>query len=196
NPFYANYKYESVKLAKKFSGDKETLQFGSFNIECIHIPGHTPGSMAYILEIWGKKILFGGDLPGIAINIIDGNLNDYINSMQKLLTLDIDISCEGHEKVIEPQDKIRKYIKGYIEFNKDLNSVVLENPTNKEAILNLALQSYEIEWYSSVVDFCNYLLEIDPNNSDAIQLLEKAKQKNPPKVEFIKRLIEQNYKGE
>ena len=60
----------------------------------------------------------------------------------------------------------------------------------------LASQLYELGWYSSVVDFCNYLLEVDPKNPDANQLLEKTKKHNPPKIEFVKKLIEENYKGD
>ena len=91
--------------------------------------------------------------------------------------------------------KVSRFIKGYLNFNKDLNSVVLEDPYDIKTLLSLALQSYELGWYSSVVDFCNYLLEVDPENPNAKELLEKVKNLNPPKIEFVKRLIEENYKG-
>lgn len=196
SPFYENYKYEPVKLTKNVKEDNEILKFGELEFRCIHIPGHTPGSLAYFLEIGGKNILFAGDIPGIAINIGNGNLNHYIKSMEKVLTLDIDILCEGHEDITQPAEKVANFIKGYLNFNKDLNSVVLENPKDTNTLLRLALLSNKLGWFSSVVDFCNYLLEVDPKNSDAIELLEKVEKLNPPKIEFIKRLIEQNYKGD
>ena len=196
NQFYANYKYEPVKVTHRITRDNEILKFGQLEVRCIHIPGHTPGSLAYILSISGKNILFAGDIPGIAINIGDGNLNQYINSMEKILKLDIDIMCEGHEEVSRPAEKVRKFIKGYLEFNKQLNSIVLENPKDTKVLLSLAKLSDELGWYSSVVDFCNYLLEIDPQNSEAKKLLEKMKAQNPPKIEFIKQLIKENYKGD
>jgi hypothetical protein len=151
--------------------------------------------VAYLLDIGNKTILFAGDIPGIAINIGDGNLNQYTKSMEKLLALHIDILCEGHEDITQPSEKVSRFIKGYLNFNKDLNSVVLENPYDTKVLISLAKQSYELGWYSSVVDFCNYLLEVDPKNSDLKELLEKVKKLNPPKIEFIKRLIEENYNG-
>jgi len=196
NEFYANYKYEPVKVTHRITKDNETLKFGQVEIKCIHIPGHTPGSVAYLSKISGKNVLFAGDIPGIAINIGESNLNQYIKSIEKLLKLDIDIMCEGHEDVSQPAEKVRRFIKGYLEFNKELNEIVLENPKDTKALLSLAKLSYELGWYSSVVDFSNYLLEIEPQNLEAKELLEKMSELNPPKIEFIKRLIEQNYKGD
>ncbi|MFX1412087.1 MAG: MBL fold metallo-hydrolase, partial [Promethearchaeota archaeon] len=116
NPYvaqiYADYKYDAIKITRKLKEDNEILKFGSLQFRCIHIPGHTPGSVAYLLELGGKRILFAGDLPGIAINFQGGNLEAYIKSMQKLLNLDIDILCEGHEDLILPAEKVQKYIKG------------------------------------------------------------------------------------
>ena len=196
NQFYANYKYEPVKVTNRITNDNEILKFGQLKFKCIHIPGHTPGSLAYVLSIEGKNIIFAGDIPGIAINIGDGDLYKYINSMEKILALDIDIMCEGHEEISQPAEKVSRFIKGYLDFNKELNSIVLENPKDTKVLLSLAVLSDELGWYSSVVDFSNYLLEIDPQNTEAKKLLEKMEEYNPPKIEFVKRLIEENYKGD
>ncbi|NHJ23661.1 MAG: MBL fold metallo-hydrolase [Candidatus Lokiarchaeota archaeon] len=193
--FFGDYNYEPIKLDHKIK-DNEILKFGDLEFRCIHIPGHTKGSVAYHLEIDEKKILFGGDLPGIAININDGNLDDYIISMEKLLKYDIDISCEGHEDIIEPSDKVRKFIKNYIRFNQGLNTVVLENPYDTKTLLELAKNCYELQFYPTALDFCNYLLEIDPNHSEGQELLREIEKHNPEKQEFIKRLIKENFKGE
>ena len=193
NPYvaqiYADYKYDAIKITRKLKEDNEILKFGSLQFRCIHIPGHTPGSVVYLLELGGKRILFAGDLPGIAINFQGGNLEAYIKSMQKLLNLDIDILCEGHEDLILPAEKVQKYIKGYMKFNEKLNTVVLENPFDVEALLELALISYDLEFYESTLDFCNYVLEIEPNNDRAKKLLKQAKKHNPSKIEWIKNLI-------
>lgn len=194
NPYvaqlYADYKYERIKITRKIKGDSELLKFGNLEFRCIHIPGHTPGSVAYLLELEGKKILFAGDLPGIAINYQGGNLEAYLKSMQKLLKLDIDIVCEGHEDLIFPAEKAQKYIKGYTKLNEKLNVVVLENPSDIESLLELANISYELEFYENVLDFCNYLLEIEPDNKKARKLIREAEKHNPPKIEFIKNLID------
>jgi glyoxylase-like metal-dependent hydrolase (beta-lactamase superfamily II) len=193
NPFYETYQYESVKVFKKFSAEDEVLEFGDIEVKCIHIPGHSPGSMAYLVEKEGKKILFGGDLAGIAINIRDGNIDQYLNSLPKLLNLNIDFLCEGHEHVIQPAEKVLKFINAYMNFNKNLNLVVLENPTNSNAVYELAIISYQLEFYEMALDFCNYLLEIDSENEKAHHLLVNIEKYNPIKMDFIKRLIKENF---
>ncbi|UCC19195.1 MAG: MBL fold metallo-hydrolase [Promethearchaeota archaeon] len=186
---YGEYKYEPIKIDRLIKNDNELLKFGNYEFKCIHIPGHTPGSIAYLLEASGKKILFGGDVPGIAINFQDGNLNTYLKSMQKLLELKIDISCEGHEHIIQPAEKVLKFIKGYMKFNKNLNIVAIENPSDIKALLEAAFVSNELGFYPMTVDFCNYLLEIEPENIEAQKLLKEAEKHNPEKFEWIKSFI-------
>ncbi|MFX1308586.1 MAG: MBL fold metallo-hydrolase [Promethearchaeota archaeon] len=191
--YYADYKYEPIKLTRKFKVDNEILKFGKVEIKCIHIPGHTPGSVAYLLETGNKKILFGGDLPGSAINTRGGDLDAYLKSMQKLLDLNVDILCEGHEDIIKPAKKAAESIKLYMKLNKNINLIALEDPFNKEALLELTIQSYKLKYFDNALDFCQYLLEIDPDNSSAQQLLKKIKKHNPPKMEYIKGLIQENF---
>jgi len=193
---YADYKYEPVRLTKKIKNDNEILKFGSFEFRCIHIPGHTPGSVAYLLEKSGKRILFGGDLPGIAINIQGGNLDAYMKSMKKLLELNIDILCEGHEDLILPAEKVLKFINGYITLNKNLNFVVLKNPTDTKTLLDLAKITNELEFYENTLDLCNYLLEIEPDNSKVQELLKETIKHNPAKIDWIKNLINRVAKSE
>ncbi len=193
NPYiaqiYADYKYELIKISKKIKNDNEILKFGSLQFRCIHIPGHTPGSVAYLLELGGKRILFAGDLPGTAINYQGGNLEAYLKSMQKLLKINIDIVCEGHEDPIQPAEKVLKFIKGYMKFNEKLNRIALENPYDIETLLELAKISYKIGFYENTLDFCNYALEIEPDSDRAKMLIKQAKKHNPPKIEYIKNLI-------
>ena len=44
-------KYTPIKLERKLKGDYTVLNFGSYSFECIHIPGHTPGSIAIMLKL-------------------------------------------------------------------------------------------------------------------------------------------------
>lgn len=196
NPFYATYEYEPVKLAKKISHDNEILKFGNLQFQCIHTPGHTTGSIAYLLEKEGNNILFAGDVPGIAINLNDGNIDHYVKSMKKLLTFNIDILCEGHEHITKPAQKVSECIKGYMRFNETLNFIIFENPSDKNAALDLANISYELGWYDMALDSCNYLLKIDPNNADIQLLLKQIKKHNPPEIGFIERLMTQVHGGE
>jgi len=110
--------YKPVKLEKRFKEEIEILHFGSYDFQCIHTPGHTPGSISVLVEIDDKKILFGQDIHGPFMISFGSNLDDYQKSMQKLLDLNADILCEGHFGVFQPAEKVRSYIKGYMEQNK------------------------------------------------------------------------------
>ena len=76
-----------------------------------------------------------------------------------------------------------------MEFNKGLNTIVLKNPSDTKVLLDLASLSFEIGFYENALDFCNYLLEIEPDNVKAKNLLEEASKHNPPKIDWIKNLI-------
>jgi len=191
--YYGDYKYQPVKLAKRIKFDNEILKFGKFEFRCIHIPGHTPGSVAYLLEIRKKKILFGGDLPGVVLNFRGDNLEEYLKSMQKLLHFNIDILCEGHEDIIEPAKKVKKFIKKYMKINQKLN-LYIEEPHNVEILLDLILISCELEFFDNALDFCTYLLEIEPNNVKGQELLQKIIKQNPQKIDWIKNLINESTK--
>lgn len=106
--------YKPVKLEKKFKEDLEILNFGNLIFQCIHTPGHTPGSISVLVEIEGKKVLFGQDLHGPIIPGISDR-EDYQNSLRKLLNLNADILCEGHFGIFQPASEVQSYINSYIE---------------------------------------------------------------------------------
>lgn len=190
--FFPNYKYEPINLTKKIKSDREILKFGRFEFTCIHIPGHTPGSTAYFLEAERKRILFGGDVPGLVLKASGGNIDDYSRSMERLHDLNIDILCEGHADIIKPAEKISEVLKVYVKLNENLHIVAETDPFDTKALLDLTLAAYELERYASALDVCNYLLEIDPNNTKAQRLLKEIKKHNPPEYEFIKELIKES----
>jgi glyoxylase-like metal-dependent hydrolase (beta-lactamase superfamily II) len=107
-------KYQPIKLEKRLKGTQEILKFGIYDFQCIHTPGHTPGSISILIETENKKILFGQDLHGPIIPGVS-NYDDYQNSLQKLLNLEIDILCEGHFGVFQPASEVQRYIKKYID---------------------------------------------------------------------------------
>ena len=102
--------YRPVMLDHKLSGDREDLTFGAYELQCIHTPGHTPGSISILVKAEGKKVLFGQDLHGPFSKDFLSDLHDYQKSMDKLLALEADILCEGHFGIFQPADEVRKYI--------------------------------------------------------------------------------------
>ncbi|MFX1408937.1 MAG: MBL fold metallo-hydrolase [Promethearchaeota archaeon] len=105
--------YKPVKLERRLKGDLEILKFGTYEFQCIHTPGHTPGSLVILLEL-DKKILFGQDVHGPIIPGVS-NYEDYQKSLKKLLDLEADILCEGHFGIFQPAKEVKQYIQGYLE---------------------------------------------------------------------------------
>jgi glyoxylase-like metal-dependent hydrolase (beta-lactamase superfamily II) len=88
----------------KFVSDGDRIDLGNFVLQCIHTPGHTPGHIC--LYESDKKILFSGDhilediSPIIAvISDEDSPLKDYLNSLDKVFNLEVNLVCPGHRRV-------------------------------------------------------------------------------------------------
>jgi glyoxylase-like metal-dependent hydrolase (beta-lactamase superfamily II) len=81
--------------------DGDFLKIGSYSLEIIHTPGHTPGGISIFTEIEGNRILFSGDTVSAQgkLGFINGpgfNLKEWKESLAKLVKLKIDILLPGH----------------------------------------------------------------------------------------------------
>lgn len=99
------------RLLKK---SRETVNIGGRTIETIHIPGHSPGSVAYLVESDGKRVLFGQDVHGPLHPSLKSNAADYNNSLKTLIALEADILCEGHYGVINGKKRVIDFISSYL----------------------------------------------------------------------------------
>jgi glyoxylase-like metal-dependent hydrolase (beta-lactamase superfamily II) len=84
----------------------------------LHTPGHESGHCCFYEG--GDKVLFSGDnILGYGTAVIhppDGNMTDYLKSLERLLGLDIGLILPGHGPLIgKPEAKIREYIKHRLE---------------------------------------------------------------------------------
>ena len=97
-----------------FSGE-ETLHIAGNTIQVLHTPGHFTGHLCFYLK--EQKILFSGDtILGRGTTIIsppEGDMIDYLNTLNMLAALDIDIICPGHGPII--RGYAREVIQWYIE---------------------------------------------------------------------------------
>ena len=107
--------YTPCTVDIKLSKHEETLKFGSYEINVIHIPGHTPGSVAAYLDIDGKRILFGQDIHGPYLPQWGANPKQAAASMKKLIELKADILCEGHFGIYQPSIEVERYIQYYLD---------------------------------------------------------------------------------
>ena len=105
---------EPLKVDHKITSFEESFLVGSRRIKSFHTPGHSPGSVVYLVESEDKKILFGQDVHGPLDPSILSNQEDYIKSLKFLLSLKIDILCEGHFGIFEGERNIQSFIKSFL----------------------------------------------------------------------------------
>jgi len=92
--------------------DGEILKVGKYKFKCILTPGHTPAHCCLYEE--NHKILIGGDLilaritPNTAYNLehwMENPLKEYIDSLDKVAALPIDMTLSSHRTIIKDTKK-------------------------------------------------------------------------------------------
>lgn len=106
---------ERCAVDRKLSGAGEELVLGGRTINAIHIPGHSPGSVAYLVESQGRRVVFAQDVHGPLHPSLLSNAGDYRNSLLRLLELDADILCEGHYGIFEGRDEVAAFIRRFLD---------------------------------------------------------------------------------
>jgi len=113
---HPGYKYcPRGQMNFKILKDKDTISAGGYNFICIKTPGHTTGHMC--LYEPSKKILLSGDhilndiTPNISLGLSYNNnlLYEYINSLDKIYGLEVDLVLPGHRNlIIDCRGRIRE----------------------------------------------------------------------------------------
>ena len=104
-PFQVDYKIQ---------GSQEDITLGGRIIQAIHTPGHSPGSMVYLTESAGMKVLFAQDVHGPLHWDLKSNQEDYRRSLKLLLSLEADILCEGHFGVYRGKKEVADFIRRFL----------------------------------------------------------------------------------
>jgi glyoxylase-like metal-dependent hydrolase (beta-lactamase superfamily II) len=104
-----------TRVDLRLKGAAGTIDIGNRKIKWLHTPGHTPGSVVFYIDVQGQRILFGQDIHGPFHTDFDSDISMWRESMEKVITLDSDILCEGHFGIIKPKEKVKSYIQGYLD---------------------------------------------------------------------------------
>jgi glyoxylase-like metal-dependent hydrolase (beta-lactamase superfamily II) len=89
-------KLKPFQVDRKIVGSSEDILLGGRKIAAVHTPGHSPGSVVYLTESDGLKVLFAQDVHGPLDPGFLSNQKDYRESLKILLAIGADILCEGH----------------------------------------------------------------------------------------------------
>jgi len=129
----------------------ETVSIGLFSFQVLWTPGHSPGHISLYEPT--QKILISGDniLPTITPNIglhpqsSSNPLGDYLNSLNALKQLDVNLVLPGHENTF---NGLKPRIEELIQHHKQRNSEILETVKAKP---KTAYQiATEITWMSAI----------------------------------------------
>jgi len=105
---------EPLPIDYKITTAEERFHLGSGVITAFHCPGHSPGSLVYVCEIKGTKVLFGQDVHGPLHSDLMSNHADYLASLNFLLNFEADILCEGHFGVYRGKKEVQKFIRSFL----------------------------------------------------------------------------------
>jgi glyoxylase-like metal-dependent hydrolase (beta-lactamase superfamily II) len=104
---------DGVPVADRLLADGEILRLGDRSLLAIYTPGHRFDHLSFILE--ESRAVFAGDLvAGVGTVVIappEGNLAQYMASLQRLLDLDPRVILPAHGPVIaDPRALLLEYI--------------------------------------------------------------------------------------
>lgn len=99
--FYSpDYMFKNCKVSKSVKhGD--IIRSGDLEIYALNIPGHSPGSICYLVQLPEGKALFTGDVvfaKGVIglLNCDGSSLSDYRKYIHRLRGLNVDMLLPGH----------------------------------------------------------------------------------------------------
>ena len=107
--------------------DNDRISFGGGELDVLHTPGHESGHCCFYED--GDKVLFSGDnILGYGTAVIhppDGNMTDYMKTLERLLGIEMSLILPGHGPLIgKPEAKVREYIKHRLEREKQVLSAL------------------------------------------------------------------------
>ena len=97
-----NYQDESFRPSSHLQ-DGDLIETGEYTIEVVHTPGHASNHLCYLIKdnnclITGDHIMQGST---VVIAPPDGNMRDYLLSLEKLKNYKIDFLAPGHGEYID-----------------------------------------------------------------------------------------------
>lgn len=124
-----------------FDGEEMGFRLAERLIRLIHVPGHTQDSV--IVHVEDSRVLFAGDTIMPVPSIVDGELDAFRASLQKVAALPIENMVQGHGEVI-----LRGEVQGVIQANLSyLNAIealvtkAIKSGKSREALRRVSIES-------------------------------------------------------
>ncbi len=105
---------EPTKIDIRVEEQKKEFEIGGIAVTFHHAPGHSPGSAVLTLVSDGRLVLFGQDVHGPLNDALRSSRDDYVKSLEFMLSLEADVLCEGHFGVFIGKEKVKKFIESFL----------------------------------------------------------------------------------
>ncbi|MFX1394045.1 MAG: MBL fold metallo-hydrolase [Promethearchaeota archaeon] len=156
-------KFQECKQVNTYTPGNEIFNYSNIDIKTIHIPGHSPGHTAFIIEsnknIEDRKILYASDIGALPYcGDLNNNLKQYresITKLEKIYLSDDFILIPSHGNFyIEKDDSFFKRIRGRIKKieTKILNSLSKTKPKSIKNLVDERILTPEKEIYPPIKD--------------------------------------------
>lgn len=145
-------------------GHGDTISAPSWLVEVVHTPGHTSNHICFALTDGdGTKVLFTGDhVMGWATSVIsppDGDLFDYLASLQLLLERDDEVYWPTHGPAIsDPHDYVRSFIEHRTgRENQILAALAQSSTTIKDLVPTMYADTTKMLWRAAANSVFSHL---------------------------------------
>lgn len=121
-----------------FLSEGDRVEVGEAKLEVLHTPGHSPGHLCFYWR--ERRLLFSGDcvvgLGSVVVMPPRGDMSQYIASLRKLLTLDLERLLPGHGPLVkEPYRKIRELLQHRQEREKQVLALLRQGKNSPEEMV-------------------------------------------------------------
>ena len=152
--------------------DGDIIETNEWTLEAIHTPGHTSNHICYSLA--EEDVLFSGDhVMGWSTTVIvppDGDMNDYINSLKKLLKRSENNFYPTHGPIIErPKELVAKYIEHRMEREKQITEAIKLGNKKIPDMVKIIYKDVDISLHpAAAMSTLAHLIRMKENNEIAV----------------------------
>jgi glyoxylase-like metal-dependent hydrolase (beta-lactamase superfamily II) len=108
--------------ATRLVDEGDIIDLGPRKFEVLHVPGHSPGSIALWEAATGKLIAGDAVYDGILIDsTADAHIPTYLRTMARLRELPVNVVHGGHRRAFG-RERLHEIIDGYVASRRDLRT--------------------------------------------------------------------------
>jgi glyoxylase-like metal-dependent hydrolase (beta-lactamase superfamily II) len=129
---------DGVPVADRLLADGEVIPLGDRSLLALHTPGHRFDHLSFMLE--ESRAVFAGDLVAGSGTVViappEGNLAQYMASLQRLLDLDPQVILPAHGPLIaNPRELLLQYIAHRQEREQQVLAGLASGPATVDALV-------------------------------------------------------------